>query len=121
MEKKVAKLGKAMGLRVTRNVPAGKTLWSTDRRIKVVLEHASTRGKTKRAQVGIDCICQHGNGTAHVKFFGKEEDTRHYPMKGIIVYAGKGFKPEFRGVMESRGAIPLDNLRAWLKTFFNMK
>ena len=42
-------------------------------------------------------------------------------MKGIIVYGGAGFKPEFRGIMESRRAIPLESLKQWLKTFFNMK
>lgn len=120
MVAKVEKIGKSLGLNVTKNVHAGKTLWATDRRIKVVLEHASTRGKTKKARVGIDCICQDGPGTANVKFFGKMEDTKKYPMKGILVYAGPGFKPAFEGVMDSRGAIPLSQLKQWLETYYNI-
>jgi len=121
MVKEVEKIGKSLGLKVEKRVKAGRTIWATDRNIKVVVEHASTRGKTKKSRVGIDCICQHGSGTAYHKFFSKAADIKKWPMDGIITYTGDGFTQEFKGVMDSYGSVPLNNLEQWLKTYYNMK
>lgn len=117
----VARIGTKLGLVVTKNVEAGQTIWATDRRIKVVLQHESTRGKTKKERLGVECIHQDGPGTANQKFFAKVEDVKHWPLKGVVVYDGHGFKTEFQGVMDTYGAIKLGNFEKWLRAFFNLQ
>lgn len=116
----IERIGKSLGLSARRNVPAGKTVWTTARKIKIVLESTSARNKSKKSQVGMDCIYQEKGGTAYVKFFAKAEDVKEYPMRGIVVYAGPSFGAAFEGVMNSRGALPLNQLKSWLKEFFNL-
>jgi len=118
----VERIGISLGLRVSKRVPAGKTVWATARRIKLVLELLTPAGRarTKHSRVGIECICQDGPGTANQKFFAKIEDVVHWPMNGVVTYDGAGFKEEFRGVMDTYGAIPLEELEKWLRTFFNL-
>ena len=118
--KEVCDIAASLKLVAKERVPAGRTVWATDRRIKVVLEYAPNKKKEPR-RLGVECFCQDGPGTANQKFFAKVEDTKHWPMDGVVVYGGKGFSPEFEGVMNTYGAVPLEGLKTWLKTYFNMK
>ena len=111
----VKTLGEELSLRVYTKFKAGQTIWGTKRKIDVVL--SNTDGTKK---LGVSCFSQDGSGTAYIKFFGKLDDTKKYPIRGIIVYSGPGFKDKFRGIMNNYGAIPFEDLDKWARTFFNI-
>jgi len=118
MKRKVERLGHSLGLNADKNVKAGMSIWAERRRINVVLSKKGDNGDIKK--VGISCMCQDGSGTANVKFFGKREDIDHWPMKGVLVYEGDGFKTEFKGTMSGRGALDYAELEPWLKEYFDI-
>jgi hypothetical protein len=113
----VGSTGRELGLDVAYSVPSGETVWATKRRIKVVL----SKGKGPfRKSLGVECFCQDGPGTANQKAFAKIEDIKHWPIPGVLVFAGPGLSAGFCGVLVSLGAIPLKDLEERVRTHFNL-
>jgi len=112
---RIVKMGEDMGLYSREGVPHGQTVWAADRKIKVVLTDKEGR------QLGIDCFCQEGGGSAYLKYFAKELDVKEYQFKGIVVWKGAGFPKPFQGVLRSRGAVHIDDLPNYIRTHFSLK
>jgi len=118
MVKKICSLGKSLGLAVYQNVKQGRTIWATDRRVKIVFTHQGE--KVNRRSLGIDVITQEGPGSANIKAFGKLLDVKSWPIQGVLVYGGSAFSKEFRGVLETHGALPIEDLETYVRTYFNL-
>lgn len=114
----ICELGQKLGLDVRKNVKAGETIWTTERRVKIVLKR-EVEGQPKKI-LGVDCVCQHGPGTAYVKAPTKLMDIKQYPFPGVLVYTGPGIPEKFKGVLSSFGAVALENFETWLRQFFNI-
>lgn len=114
ISRQVTAIGTTIGCTVHKRVRAGNTIWGTRRDIKVVLER---NGK----QLGVECFCQHGPGTAYQKGFAKIEDVKNYPFPGVVVYGGKGIPVPFRGVLSAHGAVPMEEFQTWACRFFRLK
>ena len=112
--REVAEVAEAMQLVAQRKVPAGKTIWGSDRTIDVV---ASDLESGER--IGILCRYQGTSGTTYEKIPARIEDIRAWPIRGIVVIAGDQFPPDFRAFLRGTGfAIELDELEVWLRMFF---
>ncbi len=112
----VAQLGQDLGLLVETEVAVGRRIWGAKRRIDVVLKHPDTR-----VSLGIECKFQSGRGTAEEKIPATMKDIEAWPIRGIVVYAGKGFSENMRTYLLSTGlAVELPDLRKWLELYFGL-
>lgn len=112
----VAAVGRDLGLLVQTEVAVGRRIWGAKRRIDVVLKHPETR-----VSLGIECKFQEGKGTAEEKIPATLQDIRAWPIRGIVVYAGKGFTENMRSYLLSTGmAVEAADLPKWLELYFGL-
>ena len=116
LQQRVVELGRQLGLAVTTEVLVGRRVWGAKRRIDVVLKHPETR-----VSLGVECKFQSVSGTAEEKIPATVEDIRAWPIRGIVVYAGKGFSTNMESYLLSTGlAVELGDLRPWLELYFGL-
>lgn len=116
LQKKVMAVGQSLGLSVESEVRVGRRIWGAQRRIDVVLKHPETR-----VSLGIECKFQGGSGSAEEKIPATIEDIQAWPIRGIVVYAGKGFSANMQAYLLSTGrVVELDDLKTWLELYFGL-
>ena len=116
LQLQVAEIARKLGLAVELEVSVGRRIWGARRRIDVVLKHPETR-----VSLGIECKFQGTRGTAEEKIPATIEDIRAWPIRGIVVYSGKGFTPNMKSYLLSTGmAVELVDLNKWLELFFGL-
>jgi len=116
LQKKVIGIGQSLGLSVESEVKVGRRIWGAQRRIDVVLKHLETR-----VSLGIECKYQGGTGSAEEKIPATIEDIRAWPIRGIVVYSGKGFSANMQAYLLSTGmVVELDDLKTWLELYFGL-
>jgi len=116
LEQAVAELGAELGLEVELQVPVGRRIWGSKRRIDVVLKHPDTR-----VSLGVECKFQGGSGSAEEKIPATLEDIRAWPIRGIVAYSGHGFSGNMESYLLSTGmAVELTDLRDWLELYFGL-
>jgi len=116
LQDRVAAIGRALGLNVEIEVQVGRRIWGARRRIDVVLKHPETR-----VSLGIECKFQNVKGTAEEKIAATLDDIRVWPIRGIVVYSGKGFSLNMESYLLSTGmAVQLEDLKKWLELFFGL-
>jgi hypothetical protein len=116
LQSEVVALGCALGLTVEIEVPVGRRIWGAKRRIDVVLKHPGTR-----VSLGIECKFQDGPGSAEEKIPATLEDIRAWPIRGIVVYGGRGFSSNMQSYLLSTGmAVHLTDLQDWLELYFGL-
>ena len=116
LKKAVVQLGAKIGLESKEEVPVGRRLWGSKRRIDVVLTHAGTR-----QSLGIECKVQSSKGSAEEKIPATIMDIGAWPIPGIVVFTGAGFSAEFRSYLHASGkAVEFDDLEDWLRLFFRL-
>lgn len=107
-------LGEALGLSVRRQVPVGKRLWGSARRIDVVLSRGDLR-------LGLECKSQVKAGSAEEKIVATVRDIEAWPIRGIIVFSGEGFSANMKSYLLSTGrAVELEDLEDWLRLYFGL-
>ena len=112
----VADIGRALGLLAETEVSVGRRLWGAKRRIDVVLKHPETH-----VSLGVECKFQDVRGTAEEKIPATLKDIQAWPIRGIVVYAGKGFTANMESYLLSTGyAVELADLKTWLKLYFGL-
>lgn len=116
LEGRVVNLAEKLGLRADRRVRVGKRLWGRAREIDVVVRQEETR-----KLLGIECKSQDTPGSAEEKIPSVIQDIGAWPIRGIVVFEGKGFSPEMRVYLLGTGkAVELEDLEAWLRLFFGL-
>lgn len=116
LQSAVALLGNTLGLNVEIEVPVGRRVWGAKRRIDVVLKHPETR-----VSLGVECKFQDGPGSAEEKIPATLEDIRAWPIRGIVVYSGRGFSTNMESYLLSTGmAVHLTDLQDWLELYFGL-
>jgi hypothetical protein len=116
LKKEVVRLGQTLGLKTEEEVPLGRRLWGSKRRIDVVITHPETR-----QSLGIECKVQSTKGSAEEKIPATIMDITAWPIPGIVVFSGDGFSPEFRSYLYSSGkAVEFVDLEDWLRLFFRL-
>ncbi|HEX7507571.1 MAG TPA: PD-(D/E)XK nuclease superfamily protein [Polyangia bacterium] len=116
LKKLVMALGERLGLQAKEEVPVGRRLWGSKRRIDVVLTHGETR-----QSLGIECKVQSSRGSAEEKIPATILDIAAWPIPGIIVFSGDGFSQEFRSYLHASGkAVEFEDLEDWLRMFFRL-
>jgi hypothetical protein len=116
LKKKVIELGEKLGLKAEEEVPVGRRLWGSKRRIDVVLMNGETR-----QSLGIECKVQSTKGSAEEKIPATILDIAAWPIPGIVVFTGEGFSSEFRSYLHSSGkAVEFNDLEDWLRLFFRI-
>jgi hypothetical protein len=112
----VARVGRDLGLHVETEVSVGRRIWGAKRRIDVVLKHPETR-----VSLGVECKFQDVRGTAEEKIPATFKDIQAWPIRGHVVYAGKGFAANMESYLLSTGmAVELSDLRRWLQLYFGL-
>jgi len=120
MMKDIGERAKNWGLLVSFGVPTGGgNVWGTDQEIDVLLTLVGPEDGV-RQRLGVECIYQEGGGTADQKFYAKLEDIRRWPVRGVIVYAGPGWRDSFQSVMRYHGAVRLEDFHQWMKLYFGL-
>lgn len=116
MRDKVAEIGKSLDLEVETEVTVGRRIWGAKRRIDVVLRHPVTR-----KSLGIECKYQGTKGTAEEKIAGTIDDIRAWPIRGMVVFSGKGFSSNMQAYLLSTGvAVELPDIKKWLELYFGI-
>lgn len=116
LKKKVVELAKTLELETREEVPVGRRLWGSKRKIDVVLTHAETR-----QSLGIECKVQNQKGSTEEKIPATIQDIGAWPIPGIVVFAGTGFSAEFRSYLHASGkAVEFEDLEDWLRLFFKL-
>jgi hypothetical protein len=116
LQQLVVELATSIGLIVTTEVIVGRRIWGAKRRIDVVLKHPGTR-----TSLGIECKFQGVSGSAEEKIPATLDDIRVWPIRGIVVYSGKGFSPNMESYLLSTGmAVELSDLKPWLELYFGL-
>jgi hypothetical protein len=116
LKRQVIELGRKLGLETRAEVPVGRRLWGSKRRIDVVLTYAATR-----QSLGVECKAQSTKGSAEEKIPATIMDIAAWPIPGIVVFAGDGFSAEFRSYLHASGkAVELPDLEDWLRLFFRL-
>lgn len=116
LKKQVAELGRKLGLEAREEVPVGRRLWGSKRKIDVVLTHGETR-----QSLGLECKVQATKGSAEEKIPATIMDIAAWPIPGIVVFAGEGFSAEFRSYLHASGkAVEFQDLEDWLRLFFRL-
>ena len=112
----VAEIGRELKLEVRKEVKVGRRLWGSVRNIDVVLTHPESR-----RSLGIECKFQATPGTAQEKIPSTINDIRAWPIRGLVVFAGKGFSENMRTYLHSTGlAVDLEDLENWLILYFGL-
>jgi len=112
----VAGIGRGLGLLAETEVTVGRRIWGARRRIDVVLKQPETR-----VSLGIECKFQEVRGTAEEKIPATLKDIEAWPIRGIVVYAGKGFTTNMESYLLSTGmAVELSELSKWLQLYFGL-
>ena len=112
----VARIGRTLGLDVETEVSVGRRIWGAKRRIDVVLKHPETR-----ISLGVECKFQDVRGTAEEKIPATLKDIQAWPIRGLVVYAGKGFTANMESYLLSTGmAVELSDLERWLQLYFGL-
>lgn len=112
--REVSETAEAMQLLAQRKVPAGKTIWGSDRTIDVVVSDLDSGER-----LGILCRYQGTSGTTYEKIPARIDDIRAWPIRGIVVIDGKQFPADFRAFLRGTGlVIELEELEVWLRMFF---
>lgn len=112
----VAALGAGLGLTTSIEVEVGRRIWGAKRRIDVVLKHPETR-----VSLGVECKFQDVSGSAEEKIPATIEDIRAWPIRGIVVYTGKGFSTNMQSYLLSTGmAVEQRDLEKWLELYFGL-
>ncbi len=112
----VEKVGRDLELDVETEVAVGRRIWGAKRRIDVVLKHPETR-----VSLGVECKFQDTRGTAEEKIPATITDIKAWPIRGIVVYSGKGFTANMKSYLLSTGmAVELPDLRKWLELYFGL-
>lgn len=112
----VVALGERLGLETETEVRVGRRVWGAVRRIDVVLTHPETR-----LRLGIECKYQRSSGTAEEKIPAVLLDIRAWPIRGVVVIAGRGFSTNMRAYLASTGnVVDLEDLQEWLRLYFGL-
>jgi len=112
----VVDIGRRLGLDVRTEVKVGRRLWGSVRKIDIVLTHRETH-----LSLGIECKYQETPGTAEEKIPATIQDIKAWPIRGLVVFAGKGFSEHMRSFLHSTGmAVEFEDLEAWLRLFFGI-
>lgn len=116
LEDQVANIGLDLGLDVELQVKVGRRIWGARRHIDVVLKHPETR-----VSIGIECKYQGSSGSAEEKIPATIEDIKVWPIRGIVVFDGKGFSGNIKSFLLSTGmAVELCDLDTWLELYFGL-
>lgn len=116
LKKRVIELARNLGLEARSEVPVGRRLWGSKRKIDVVLTDAVTR-----QSLGIECKAQSSKGSAEEKIPATIMDIAAWPIPGIVVFSGDGFSAEFRTYLHASGkAVELPDVEDWLRLFFRL-
>ncbi len=116
-EDEVAQVAYSLGLEIHKQVPVGRRIWGSKRRIDIVLQHPETR-----RIIEIECKFQGEQGSAEEKIPATVKDIEAWPMAGIIVISGEGFSDNMRSYLYSTGkAVDLEDLEMWLRLYFGFK
>ena len=116
LELRVVELAEKLRLRADRGVRVGKRLWGRVRVIDVVVRQEETR-----KLLGIECKSQETAGSAEEKIPSVVQDIEAWPIRGLVVFDGKGFSPEMRVYLLGTGkAVEFEDLEAWLGLFFGL-
>ena len=116
LKKMVVALGERLALLAKEEVPVGRRLWGSKRRIDVVLTH-----RESRQSLGTECKVQTSRGSAEEKIPATILDIAAWPIPGIIVFSGEGFSQEFRSYLHASGkAVEFEDLEDWLRMFFRL-
>jgi hypothetical protein len=117
LKRQVIELGRNLGLEAREEVPVGRRLWGSKRKIDVVLTDAATR-----QSLGVECKAQSSKGSAEEKIPATIMDIAAWPIPGIVVFAGDGFSAEFRTYLHASGkAVEFPDLEDWLRLFFRLR
>jgi hypothetical protein len=116
LKKLVVAVAESLTLQAKEEVPVGRRLWGSKRRIDVVLTH-----RESRQSLGIECKVQSSRGSAEEKIPATILDIAAWPIPGIIVFSGDGFSQEFRSYLHASGkAVDFEDLEDWLRMFFRL-
>ncbi len=116
LKRKVAALGRELGLKVQTEVTAARRLWGSKRRIDVVFTHEKT-GKN----LGLECKFQGSAGSAEEKIPATIKDIESWPIPGIVVIEGEGFSENMQGYLMSTGKVVwFEDLKEWLRLYFSL-
>ena len=112
----VVALGQGLGLETHTQFKMGRRIWGAERKIDVVLTHA-----TARRRLGVECKYQGVQGSAEEKIPSTIQDIDAWPIKGIVVFAGEGLSANMRAFLLASGkAVHLEDLKAYLQLFFGL-
>ena len=115
LEDRVEKLAQSLNLEVKRQVRVGRRIWGSERKIDLILRHAS--GK----RLGVECKFQGEGGTAEEKIPTLIQDISAWPIDGLVVFHGDGFSNNMRAFLLATGkAVLLEDLEIWLRLYFGM-
>lgn len=116
LEQAVIAIGHDLGLAVEKQVQVGRRIWGARRRIDVVFKHPETR-----ISLGIECKYQGVGGSAEEKIPAIIDDINAWPIRGLVVFDGKGFSVNIRSFLLSTGkAVELTDLKTWLELYFGL-
>lgn len=112
----VVAIGKSLGLEAEIEAAVGRRIWGAKRRIDVVL-----RNKDTRQSLGIECKYQGTQGSAEEKIPATIDDIGAWPIRGIVVFEGKGFSPNMTAYLISTGlAVELHDAKKWIELYFGI-
>jgi len=117
LKKDVITLAKSLGLEADDEFKLGRRVWGSKRHIDVILVKEDTR-----KMLGIECKYQGVGGSAQEKIVATIRDIESWPIKGIVVFAGRGFTDDFKTFLVSTGkAVELCDLEPWLRLYFGLE
>ena len=109
-------IGERLNLEVRCQVHVGRRIWGSERKIDILLRDRKT-GK----RLGIECKYQKSGGSAEEKIPAIIQDIEAWPIDGLVVVHGEGFKENMKSFLLSTGkAVYLEDLEVWLKLFFDL-
>ncbi len=112
----VAELAAGLGLETRIEVPVGRRIWGSRRRIDLVLTHPASR----RA-LGLECKFQDKTGSADEKIPATILDIAAWPIPGLVIFDGRGFSENMRSYLHSTGkAVEFKDLKSWLRLYFGL-
>lgn len=113
---RVADIGRGLGLEAEIEVAVGRRVWGAKRKIDVVLKHPETR-----VSLGVECKYQGVKGSAEEKIPATLQDIRAWPIRGLLVYGGKGFSKNMEAYLLSTGlVVEVKELETWLELYFGL-
>lgn len=95
----------------------GRKIWGRRRTVDVVV-----RDPRQPLRLGVACMFQREPGTAEERSLATLEDMEAWPIRGLLVFAGRGYSDGFTAYLRARGsAIALEELETWLRFFFDLE